>query len=81
MPIPTYEQMLRPILAIAATRDITRRDVTGTITRHGDCSVAAIDFLIRFNPSTAARHHARPPEVASNAALAGRVQGDTCPIV
>ena len=28
---PTYEQMLRPILAVAATQDITRRDVTETI--------------------------------------------------
>jgi hexosaminidase len=31
MSIPTYEQMLRPILAVAATQDITRRDVTETI--------------------------------------------------
>jgi len=34
MPIPTYEQMLHPILAIAGNRDITRRDLTVTIADH-----------------------------------------------
>jgi len=34
MAIPTFEHMLRPILAIAATRDITRRDLTETIADH-----------------------------------------------
>jgi restriction system protein len=34
MAIPTYEQMLRPLLAMSAERDITRRDMTDAIANH-----------------------------------------------
>jgi restriction system protein len=31
MPIPTYDQMLRPLLALAATQDLTRNEAAGII--------------------------------------------------
>lgn len=34
MPVPTFQQMLRPILALAAERDISRRSVTEPVAAH-----------------------------------------------
>jgi len=34
MPIPTFEQMLRPILALACEKDITRKDITPEMEEH-----------------------------------------------
>src|SRR4051812_21080815 len=31
MPIPTYDQLLRPLLALAATQDLTRKNAAGII--------------------------------------------------
>ena len=40
MAIPTYEQMMRPILAIAAGKDISRRTIVNQIAAHFDLSPA-----------------------------------------
>ncbi len=39
MAIPTYEQMLRPILALACQQDITRQGMTGSMEEHFRLSV------------------------------------------
>jgi restriction system protein len=56
MPIPTYEQMLRPILAVAAMQDITRRDVTGTIADHFKLSEQEREQRIPSGQSTYVRN-------------------------
>src|SRR5262245_36546141 len=56
MPIPTYEQMLRPILAVAAMQDITRRDVTGTIADHFKLSEQEREERIPSKQSTYVRN-------------------------